>query len=433
MVEETLTREAVRPASVRVPALIKRNTTLFALAQSFNGAGMQLAYGLGPLMVLALTDSPGLAGLSVALLGISRFLVSYPTGKIMDTYGRRPGILLGQALGLVGAIAVGLSMSLHSAVLLVVGMLVFGMGMSAAQQMRVAATDMFPPHMRAQALGYIALGSLVGMVVSPILVSIAERMAPRIGEDPLGLPWLFVPILIVPGMILVKFVRPDPMEIGLKLDQYYPGCIPSKPHSRRHGVGFSAGGLLRQLPIRFAVVCNCAGQGNMAIMMVLTSLVLHHHGHDLAAIALSHSFHSAGMFAFTIPLGRLADRIGRRKVMVAGVATTLFAAGLVSFTEAYWSITLGTFLVGLGWAAANVAATALIADHSQTEERGRAIGLNDSFGGAMTVLMAVVTGPLIELYGLVAAGVLAILVALMPLPLVPALLAERRRPGTGTH
>lgn len=420
-----------RPTATPVPALIKRNTALFALSQSFNGAGMQLAYGLGPLMVLALTGSPGLAGLSVALLGISRFLVAYPIGKITDTFGRKPGIILGQVLALVGAIVVGVSIDTRSVTLLVGGMLVFGMGMSAAQQMRVAATDMFPPHLRAQALGYIALGSMVGMILSPILVSIAEVLAARTGQDPLGLPWLLVPFLIVPGMLLVKFVRPDPKEIGQNLALYYPDYMPPPARPRGHGHAFSARRLLQALPIRLAVVCNCAAQGNMAIMMVLTSLVLHHHGHSLASIAMSHAFHSAGMFAFTIPLGKMADHIGRRPVMLAGVATTLFAAGLVAFTAAYWSITLGTFLVGLGWAAANVAATALIADHAVTEERGRAIGVNDSFGGAITVLMAVITGPLIEWHGLPAAGFLAILVALLPLPLLPAILAERRAARVG--
>jgi MFS family permease len=79
-------------------------------------------------------------------------------------------------------------------------------------------------------------------------------------------------------------------------------------------------------------------------------------------------------------------------------------------------ITLGTFLVGLGWAAANVAATALIADLAQTAERGRAIGVNDSIAGAVSVLMALVTGPLIEYAGLPAAGLVAILVSLAPLP-----------------
>ena len=83
-----------------IPPLIKRNTVLFALSQSFVGAGTQLAYGIGPLMVIAVTGSASLAGLTVGLFGISRFLVSYPVGKITDTYGRKPGILFGQGLAL---------------------------------------------------------------------------------------------------------------------------------------------------------------------------------------------------------------------------------------------------------------------------------------------------------------------------------------------
>ena len=70
----------------------------------------------------------------------------------------------------------------------------------------------------------------------------------------------------------------------------------------------------------------------MAIVMVLTSLVLHHHGHSLTAIAFSHMFHTVGMFGFTIPLGRLADRFGREQVMYPGVAVALVGAVLVTFT-----------------------------------------------------------------------------------------------------
>jgi MFS family permease len=78
-----------------IPPLIRRNTWLFALSQSFVGAGTQLAYGIGPLMVIAVTGSASLAGLTVGLFGISRFLVSYPVGRITDHYGRKPGILFG--------------------------------------------------------------------------------------------------------------------------------------------------------------------------------------------------------------------------------------------------------------------------------------------------------------------------------------------------
>jgi MFS family permease len=411
----------IRTAS-GVPALIKRNTALFALSQSFTGAGMSMAYGIGPLMVIALTGSASLAGLSVGLIGLSRFMVSYPVGKITDTYGRKPGILLGLGLAAAGSIALGFSMNLQSFAVLVAGMVVFSMGMNAAQQLRVAATDMFPPHLRAQALGYVALGSLVGLTLSPALVGAAEIVAPRTGDAPLGLPWLMLPALIVPGMVLVSFVGPDPKEIGMRLEHYYPGYVPPPRAAAARSSAFSPLDLLRRAPTRLAIASNCAATGNMSIVMVLTSLVLAHHGHSLTAIAFSHFFHTAGMFAFTIPLGKLADRFGREPVMFPGVATTLVGAILVTFTDAFWSITLGTFLVGVGWAAANVAATALLADQVETTERGRAIGVNDSFAGAISVVLGLATGPLIEWSGLPAAGLAAVLVATVPL----LMLATRR-------
>ena len=64
-----------------IPPLIKRNTWLFSLAQAFVGAGTQLAYGIGPLMVIAVTGSAGLAGATVALFGISRWLPIPPSHR----------------------------------------------------------------------------------------------------------------------------------------------------------------------------------------------------------------------------------------------------------------------------------------------------------------------------------------------------------------
>ena len=87
---------------------------------------------------------------------------------------------------------------------------------------------------------------------------------------------------------------------------------------------------------------------------------------------------------------------------------------------------MGVFLGVGGGGAASVAGPALIADCTETVERGRAIGVNDSFAGAMSVLMAVVTGPLIEWSGLSAAGLAAVVVALPPLLPGLAMRAKRR-------
>jgi MFS family permease len=416
--------QAPARTAVPIPALIKRNIALFALSQSFHGAGMQFAYGLGPLMVIGLTGSTSLAGLSVGLIGFSRFLVSYPIGKITDTYGRKPGILFGLLLALIGGLILGTSLSFDSAALFVIGMVVFAMGMYAAQQLRVAATDMVLPHMRGQALGYIATGSLVGLVISPLVVYGAEQVAPQLGMNPLSLPWFFLPVLILIGAALVGFIHPDPKEIGQNLQRYYPGYVPAARPREVDESAFSGLTLLRRRPILLAIIANCAAQGNMSIVMVLTSLMLAHHGHSLGAIAASHTFHTAGMFAFTIPLGKLADRAGYARVMYPGVLIALLGATLVSFTPSFWTITLGTFLVGLGWAAANVAATAFIANQTETAQRGRAIGLNDSFAGGMSVTSALATGPLIAWQGLPAAGTAAAIIAAVPLILV--LISKRK-------
>ena len=402
------------PIPFRVPSAIKRNMTLFALSQTFTGAGMQFTYGFGPLMVLALTGSPDLVGISVGLVGLSRFLVSYPVGKVTDAYGRKPGILMGLSLALVGAVIVGQAMGHKSFALFVVGILVFGMGMNASQQLRVAATDMFPATHRATALGYLALGSLFGLVVSPVVIGFSQSVSARLGQDPIGLAWYLLPALILPGMLMIVFVRPDPKEIGQNLHQYYPGYA-APPRRTAPPTRFSAMHLLRHPAIRLAIVSNSAAQGNMSVVMVLTSLVLTHCGTTLTGIAIAGMFHSMGMFAFTIPLGKLTDRYGRDAVMFPGVATALAGAGLVAFTGSYAPVTLGAFLVGIGWAGANVAATALIADHYPTAVRGRALGFNDTCAAGVSVLIALATGPLIAWAGLSAAGFIAILLAVPPL------------------
>ena len=402
-----------------MPPLIKRNMTLFALAQSFTGAGMQFAYGFGPLMVLALTGSAGLAGLSVAVIGFSRFLIAYPIGQVTDRMGRKFGIFLGLSFAMAGALGIGASMAWMSFAIFVVALLVFGMGMNAANQLRVAATDMVPSNRRAQALGYMSLGSLCGLAVSPIVTEFATGIARSIGTNELAVPWFLLPGLIVPGMIMVFFVRPDPREIGMNLAKYYPGYTAPerKPILGKDGKerDFNLFTMLKNRRMLLAVVSNSAGTGNMSLVMVLTSLVLHEHGHSLTAIAISHMFHSAGMFAFTVPLGWLADKVGRARVMYPGVAVALVGASMVSHTDgSYLMVTLGTFLVGLGWAAANVASTAMIADEYVTVERGRAIGINESMSGGTSMAMALMTGPLLEYSGLPATGWTAVGLAAIP-------------------
>ena len=94
---ELVVHKPVPRAFGGIPPLIKRNTVLFALSQSFVGAGTQLAYGIGPLMVIAVTGSASLAGLTVGLFGISRFWCPIRSARSPTLMAASPASCSGRA------------------------------------------------------------------------------------------------------------------------------------------------------------------------------------------------------------------------------------------------------------------------------------------------------------------------------------------------
>jgi MFS family permease len=106
-----------------------------------------------------------------------------------------------------------------------------------------------------------------------------------------------------------------------------------------------------------------------------------------------------GTFVFSAPLGRLSDSIGRKPVIVAGVALYAVATLLfVSTTNPGWFI-LFRLLEGMGAAAVTPAGQALVADLATERTRSRAYGwlTTAQFGGL--VAGPVLAWPLYSLGG----------------------------------
>jgi DHA1 family multidrug resistance protein-like MFS transporter len=106
-----------------------------------------------------------------------------------------------------------------------------------------------------------------------------------------------------------------------------------------------------------------------------------------------------GSFAFSALFGRVSDSIGRKPMIVAGVAFFALAQLLfISTTEPAWFVFF-RFLEGVGAAAVTPAAQALVADVSAEKDRSRAYGWMTSaqFGGL--VAGPVLAWPLYSLGG----------------------------------
>jgi MFS family permease len=405
-----------------VPPLIRRNTLLLAATQAFVGAGTQLVPTLGGIMIERLLGSLALAGLATSLLYLARLLVAYPIGWVMDTFGRKVGLMVGLALSLIGAVAVGVAVLGSSFPVFLAGLLIFGLGVGAGQQLRTAAADMYLPERRAEGLGYVLTGALIGALGGPVVIGAAQMAGGALAIDAVALAWLLVPLVLVPSMGLVLLIQPDPKTIGANLARFYPGYRPAATVERNVVLasGAGPGAWLRHYPLRVGFLAMFAAHGVMTMMMALTPLAMAHHADPLTMVSLAVSLHVVGMYGLSLPLGRLTDRLGRRNVILGGLAIVTGGAVLVPLAPEYWTATAGLILVGLGWSCVNVAVTALIADTVPAVERGRAVGVVDSFAGLASIVLPLAGGPLVELAGFPALAALAIL-----LTLGPALLALR--------
>ncbi len=138
--------------------------------------------------------------------------------------------------------------------------------------------------------------------------------------------------------------------------------------------------------MQLAIVCAASfivWSGFGAILPYLPIFLKDQAHTSMLMIGVIASMFYVGTLLFASPLGWLSDAIGRKPVIVTGVA--LYAATMLLFTttlEPSWFIVF-RLLEGVGAAAVGPAGQAFIADISRQDERSRAYGIltTAQFGG----------------------------------------------------
>lgn len=122
----------------------------------------------------------------------------------------------------------------------------------------------------------------------------------------------------------------------------------------------------------------------------LLPLYLRHRGASVTLVGITMAAFFAAALLVQYPLGRLSDRIGRRKVQVGGLATYAVASVLFAVAGAPVLALVFRALQGCGAGIVDVANAATIAEVVPASHRGRAFG---TFYGSRNVAMAI--GPFI--------------------------------------
>ena len=384
--------------------------TLFA-AQVCGSTGNSVGLAVGSIVAAEITGTNTWAGLPVGVSLLGTALASLPLSHHMGRFGRRPGLVLGYAIGALGGVFCVAAVLNTSFLFLLLGMLLLGIGQASNFLARYAAADVSPGGRRGTAISLVIWGATVGALAGPNLLGPSSVWA-----GALRLPSVAGPFLIGLGGfglaagLLGVLLRPDPLDVARRLREPGPA---DRPVERSRPVVV----ILRQPSVRVALAALMMSQLVMIATTSTAPVYLHGHGHHLSTIGLVVSAHLAGMYAASPLTGWLSDRIGRLAVLAAGGLILILAVALAAVAPAGDSalVTLALFLNGVGWNFGFVAGSALLTDSLGPGEQPSIQGLVDLIVGVMGAAGSAIGGLVLQAWGFPVLNVFGAMLVLVPL------------------
>jgi MFS family permease len=87
-------------------------------------------------------------------------------------------------------------------------------------------------------------------------------------------------------------------------------------------------------PVWVAIIAIAALETTMVIIMAIVPLGMSDLGYSLPLISTLIAVHFVGMFALSIPIGWVADRLGRKPVLVTGCLISALGCLMISLGSA---------------------------------------------------------------------------------------------------
>lgn len=395
----------------------RRTVRTLVVSQAVGAVGVTIGVATASLLARDISGRESMAGLAQTSQVLGTAGAAYVLARLMRRRGRRVGLVAGYLVGAAGAVLAVVAGVVGSMPVLLLGALLLGATTAVNSGSRYAATDLAAEEHRARALSVVVWATTLGAVAGPNLTGAGGSIAGTLGIPALTGGFAIGAVVLVLAAAWVWWrLRPDPLLLAQQL-----AGVPAE-------VGPVAGGrswhrfvaVVRDVPaVGAAVVAMACAHAAMVTVMIMTPLHMEHGGAELEVIGFVISVHVLGMFAFSPVMGWAADRLGRSAVMVGGGAVLLVSLALCGSSPegSSWQILTGLFLLGLGWSAATVAASTVIADRTPIEARTDVQGTSDM---AMALTAAGGGGLAGVVVGSLGYAALALLAALLALGVVVA-------------
>lgn len=396
----------------------RRTVRILVVGQVLAGLGQGATGSLGAVLATEVSGSEAWAGAVATASALGAAAISIPLARLAAARGRRISLATGALVAAGGSTLTVLSVGMGSFALLLVGFAMLGVGTAVGLQARFAATDNASASSRGRDLSIVVWSTVVGAVAGPNLFGPGVVIA----------DWLQLPentgsfIIAIAAQVLAAVtyawgLRPDPLVLARSR--------PVEPTGE-----LAEGTVRRRGALVFAVGTIALSHATMVSVMAMTPVHLVHQGASLTIVGFTISLHVAGMFGLSPVFGWLSDRIGRLPTILVGQVMLLAALGITGVgQQSTTAVTVGLVVIGLGWSASTVAASALVSDLATGAARLRVQGRADLTMNVAGAAGAALAGPVLALIGY--AGLSFGVMSLAVVVIVSAFVLARPRAGDG--
>jgi len=323
------------------------------------------SYGAAPLMI----------GLLMTAFSLMQFLFAPFWGKLSDSIGRRPVILL----GLLGsALSYAVFASAPTLAWLFISRAFAGICGATITTSFAYISDVTNEKNRSKGMGLIGAAFGLGFIFGPALTAFFSQW----GET--------TPIWIAAGICLANFLLavvrlPESLSIKKKLSKKIRDWLPL--NQLKHALGLpKISGLY--FIVFMSVLSFSAMESTFALM-----------GKEVFQFNLrtiSYLFVYIGVVAAVVQgglIGRLSHKYSEKQLMVSGQLLLALGVGLLPFAPNIFTLVLVVTVLSVGFAINNPSASSLISKLAPAAEKGLVLGGSQSMGSLARIL-----GPLLGTY-----------------------------------
>jgi len=304
-----------------------------------------------PLYIQELGGGAPQVGLAMTSFALAAIVTRPYMGRLVDSWGRKPVMLIGSTLFVLGPLSYTLA---HSVPALLAARMFHGVGIAAFTTAYFAlVVDVTPRSRWGEALGVAGTAPSVSMILaSPVGTTLTHRLSFPAIFVAAGLTALLSLAIILllhePERKSAARQAANPDQRGLLDVVKVPGVL--VPSLATVTLGLSYGAVYTFLPL-FAV---SRGLGNVGFFFTVLGLVA----------ILSRSF-----------AGRLSDKVGRVAVILPMFIVFAVAMLGLNWTYSFVMLMVMALATGIGFGGTSVGLDAMVVDNAPSGARGTALSL----------------------------------------------------------